>query len=472
MIKPLGQFNQVVILGLDCAEPSLVFDRFKHLLPSINGIAESGSSFKLRSTDPPLTIPAWTSMMTGKDPGELGLYGIRNRVDYSYSDLSISTSSHIKFPRIWDILGKHDKTSIVVNVPQTYPVIPIKGWMITGMLTPNTQSDYTYPAHLKREIQNIESNYSIDIPDYRNIRPDQLVDWIHRMTISRFNVFRHLLTSRKWDFAMDVEIGLDRIQHCFWHYWDENHPLHETDNLFSDILPEYYRLLDVEIGKTIEILSEDTAVIIVSDHGAQPMMGGIRINQWLINNGYLKLKYFPDKPTPLKKDMIDWSGTAAWGEGGYFGRIFLNIEGREPHGTIPPDMSDSFLEKLTRELRQMLGPDGNSLNNRVFQAKDVYKQTNGIPPDIFVYFGNLSWRSLSEVGSNQIFTLSNDAGPDGANHAVDGIFISNFKLDVDSGINHLDISDIAPMILKIFNIEQVFYSDNQFNCNFINNSYH
>ena len=84
--------KRVLVIGLDCAEPSLVFERWADHLPNLTNLRSNGIWGKLESTIPPITIPAWASMMTGKLPGSLGFYGFRNRKDYSYEGLSFATS--------------------------------------------------------------------------------------------------------------------------------------------------------------------------------------------------------------------------------------------------------------------------------------------------------------------------------------------------------------------------------------------
>jgi predicted AlkP superfamily phosphohydrolase/phosphomutase len=446
-MKRIDQRKKVVILGLDCAEPSLVFDVFQAQLPTLKALKDQGCGIKLRSCDPPLTIPAWSCMMSGKDPGKLGCYGIRNRINYSYNSLRISTSDWIKEDRIWDVLGRKGLQSILVGVPQTYPVKPIQGCMVGCLLTPDKSCDYTYPSSLKTEIERIAQGYVIDIEDYRKVSPDVLFKMIWEMTIKRFEVFRYLLKTRPFDFAMMVEIGLDRLQHVFWHYYDKNHPLHLPNNPYQGFILKYYQLLDEQISATLEMLPPDTLVLIVSDHGAQPMQGGVRINQWLIREGHLSLREPCLAPKPLDETMVDWSKTQAWGEGGYFGRIFLNVRGREPSGIIPLSDYEKIRQLLASKLENMKGPSGDLIGNRVYFPEKLYPQTNGIAPDLMVYFGDLAWRSLGEVGVREIFSLHNDKGPDGANHAKDGIFISNVKCIPNERRENLKITEIAPLVL-------------------------
>ena len=97
---------RVCIIGLDCADPELVFERFADDLPTLTALRAQGMWGPLRSCHPPITVPAWSVMLSGRNPGALGIYGFRNRKDHSYDRLSIATSRDVKVPRIWDHLKR------------------------------------------------------------------------------------------------------------------------------------------------------------------------------------------------------------------------------------------------------------------------------------------------------------------------------------------------------------------------------
>ncbi len=285
----------------------------------------------LRSCEPPITVPAWSVMLSGRDPGELGIYGFRNRADYSYERMRIATALDVPHPRAWDLLGEQGLRSVVVGVPQTYPVKPINGWLVSSFLTPPGARQWTYPASLAREISQVLGGepYEFDVADFRTEDKDRLLESIYRMTEKRFRVLHHLL-GKPWDFSMFVEIGVDRIHHGLWKYMDPTHPKHMPGNPYQNAIHDYYVYLDREIGRLLDRLDGQTRVLVVSDHGAQPMMGGFAINEWLIREGYLVLKEYPDRLTPFIKAEVDWSRTVAWGSGGYYARVHLNVRGREP----------------------------------------------------------------------------------------------------------------------------------------------
>ena len=147
----MSSIRKVLVIGLDCASPELIFQRFRDDMPTIGNLIETGIFGNLKSTIPPITIPAWMSMVTGKDPGTLGFYGLRNRTDYSYSHLSIANSSLVHDDTVWDIISAAGKKVILVGVPQTYPPQPVNGCLIASFLTPSNNSPYTYPDSLKAE---------------------------------------------------------------------------------------------------------------------------------------------------------------------------------------------------------------------------------------------------------------------------------------------------------------------------------
>ncbi len=129
--------RKVMVIGLDCADPSLVFDQFAEDMPNITKLRQGGLWGDLNSAIPCITVPAWSSMLSSRDPGVLGFYGFRNRADYTYDKLSIATSLAVKEKRVWDYLTEAGKESVIVGVPQTYPVKPIKGHMVSSFLTPS-----------------------------------------------------------------------------------------------------------------------------------------------------------------------------------------------------------------------------------------------------------------------------------------------------------------------------------------------
>lgn len=441
--------KKLFVIGLDCAEPSLVFEQWRDELPNLSQLMRGSLYGRLRSSDPPITVPAWSVMLTGRDPGQLGFYGFRNRADYSYEKMSIATSLAVKHDRVWDVLGKAGHQVIVVGVPQTYPPRPVNGHLVSCFLTPTTQSQYTYPASLKDEIERLVGDYPVDVPNFRTDDKDDLLRQIYEMGEKHFRVIRYLLRTKPWDFFMFVEMGVDRIHHGFWQYMDSKHVLHSPGSPYANAIRDYYRYIDREIGELLTLLPDDTTVVVLSDHGAQRMDGGICLNDWLIQEGYLVLKDRPEGIIPLEKAEIDWSRTQAWGAGGYYGRLFLNVKGREPAGIVDPRHYEAVRDELIQRLEALGDPAGQPIGTRVYKPQHLYREIHNIPPDLLIYFGDLYWRSVGSIGRGQIHTLENDTGPDGANHAQQGLFIIQDGGQHSPGPAEVPIQQMAATLLQL-----------------------
>lgn len=450
--------NKLLIIGLDCAPPELVFDEFLPFLPNIKRLVENGIYGKLKSSDPPITLPAWMVMATGKSPGELGIYGFRHRKNYSYENIWIASSLAVKEQTVWDILSKNGKKVCIVGVPPTYPPKKVNGYLVSGFLTPDISKKYTYPSDFKYEIKREIGEYIPDVKDFRTDDKDRLAAQIYEMTDKRFKLVKYMIENKDWDFFWFVEMGPDRIHHGLWKFYDKNHHLFEPGSQYKDTIKNYYIHLDKKIGELLDILDKNTKIIIVSDHGAKRMKGCLCINQWLINEGYLKLLEKPDRGSSLSKAKIDWKNSYAWGWGGYYARIFLNVKGREMSGTIEPDNYEKFRDDLALKLKNIKGPNGEFLNTNVLKPDEIYDKCIGDYPDLMIYFDDLFWRSAGTIGYPSIYLSENDTGPDDAVHSMYGIFVyydpdKNFGYKVDN----LSVYDIAPNILNIMGMKTPKY---------------
>jgi predicted AlkP superfamily phosphohydrolase/phosphomutase len=212
---------------------------------------------------------------------------------------------------------------------------------------------------------------------------------------------------------------------------------------------DYYRSLDQKLARVLRFADEDTAVLVVSDHGAKRMDGGICVNEWLRREGYLVLREEPEAAVRLTPDLIDWPRTTAWGEGGYYSRVFLNVEGREPEGKVAPGDYERVRDELKEKLEALGDDEGRPIGTVAHRPEDLYEERNGIPPDLLVYFGDLYWRSVGQVGTGTVHVFENDTGPDDANHAHEGLYVLAAKgVPAGEGPDR-ELRDIAPTILEL-----------------------
>jgi predicted AlkP superfamily phosphohydrolase/phosphomutase len=436
-----------MIIGLDCAAPKILFDDMRSELPVISGLMERGVWGELESCDPPITVPAWSCMMSSKDPGTLGFYGFRNRKDHSYDGMTFATNEKMKHDRVWDILSRDGRHVVVLGVPMTFPPRQVNGEMVSCFLAPSIESRYTYPEELRDEIAQTVGEYMVDVPNFRTDEKERIMRDIKEMTRRRFELARHLRDTRDWDFLMMVEMGTDRLHHGFWRFYDHDHPDYQPGTRWEEEFRAYYRSVDAEIGRLIEGLGDDTAVLVVSDHGAQSMIGGIQVNEWLQREGYLRLAEQPDGVIPIGQATVDWPNTRVWADGGYYSRIFLNVRGREPEGTVDPADYEALRDELIAKLEALGDEHGNPIGTRVFRPQDLYHEVNGVAPDLICYFGNLTWRSIGSLGDGRIQVRENDTGPDDANHAKMGVYVMAGPGMPTASPDRATLFDIAPTVL-------------------------
>lgn len=453
--SPSSGRRKIAIIGLDAVPPELLFQKLLDKLPNIKKMFNNGIHGNLLTCHPPITVPAWMVMMTGKNPGRLGIYGFRHRKGSSYNDGYIVNSTHVREPTVWEYLAYKGKKSVIIGVPPSYPPKPTPNCNIVScFITPDQDREFTYPSDLKKEVLEVcRGNYIFDIT-FRTEDREGVKKELFEMTQKRFDVAEYLAKEKPWDFLMLHEIGFDRLHHAFWKYFDPSHPKYQSGNRYEHIDEEYYSMVDKRIGKLLKLFGEDCTTIIVSDHGSKAMKGAFCINQWLEEQGYLTFKEKPKSQIELEKASIDWARTKAWGWGGYYARIFFNINGREPQGTIEPSKFEKEKEELVLKLNNITDPAGRKMKNLVLEPDTLYGKAIGDKPDLMVYFDELFWRSAGTVGHESIYLSENDTGPDDSVHSMEGVFLMYHpKRDIGpADLDIVKIEDICPTLLELFGI--------------------
>jgi predicted AlkP superfamily phosphohydrolase/phosphomutase len=440
---------KICVLGLDCAAPGIAFEDKR--LKNFRRLMDSGTWGRLESVIPPITVPAWMCLSTSQDPGSLGVYGFRNRVNHTYSGLGIADSRSIQTAAIWDYLAEQGKKSIIVGVPPGFPPRKVNGIAVSCFLTPDSATDeFTHPPEIKKEINELVGHYPCDVPGFRTDDKTWLREQIFEMSRKHWTVVKHFLKTKEWDYFHYVDIGLDRVHHGFWDSFDQQHVHYKAGNPYENVIPDYYLWLDQQIGEAIELLDEDTVLLIVSDHGAQRLDGGFAVNEWLIQEGLLVLNEPPQGITPFAKLKVNWAKTKVWSEGGYYARVFFNVEGREPRGIIAKSQYESFRDEMKRRFEALTDANGKPLNSLVFKPEEIYKNVRNVAPDLIVHFGQLFWRSIGSVGHGRLHLEENDTGPDACNHAQFGMFILNAPNSPLKGeFQGAKLVDVAPTLMDL-----------------------
>jgi predicted AlkP superfamily phosphohydrolase/phosphomutase len=443
---------RTLIIGLDGATFDLVQPWAEAgLLPTFARLMKEGAWGNLRSTMPPITAPAWSSFITGKNPGKHGLIDFVFRRPGSY-DVSPVNASLRQGRSLWSLLSEGGKKVVVVNVPLTYPPEPVNGYLISGLLTPSERSEFTYPPELADTLR--DAGYRIHAPQsYAQGDIDRFLRAVDETTGIQLATLERLMQDDAWDFAMYVFRGTDRLQHGLWHFMDPDHPLHGapgTDRYQNAILA-HYQYIDGKLADILARLDERTVIILMSDHGAGPFHKYIYMNNWLKRWGLLRMKggavnwlkrgLFSLGVTPISvynlmlklglgglkgqvtkgkgqaklarifpsfKD-VDWSQTRVYSLGNA-GQLWINLRGREPMGVVAPDEYEAVRQDVIDRLMTMCDPEtGERMVDEVYTREMLYDgpYMDRMPDIVFVPKG---FRYLSfgeyEFASNRLVDVS------------------------------------------------------------------
>ena len=496
---------RVLVIGLDAATPILI-DRWIDELKNINRLRQSGVSGILRSTTPPVSCPAWNSFMTGKNPGKLGIYDFQvQQFDVQKGSRIVDSTSQDSIT-LWEILSHYGKQVVVLNVPATFPPVEVNGLMVSGFLTPLGRKDYTYPRELARELDSICKPYYVDydvtLPQYHRDGYSGFLEECLRLFHQKLKITKHLIKKTDWDFFITVFMILDRVQHYFWHLSDPSSPLHGKDDLGKDhdVVKECYKKIDTALGEILNLIDDETYVLVMSDHGFGPHYGRFFINNWLEEEGFLswsrtltnQMKFLLSNKILndtvvkavvdcgladilikerlnqkrewvkrllsihmpgdfLRKSRaylgIEWEKTKAYGLG--YGKLYINLNGRESKGIVNQgEEYDILRNQIINRLLKVKDPlTSLPVVDRVYLKEEIYsgKHLHEAPDLVFVM---RDWSYNQAVGNSdkglwQIpFYKTGD-------HREEGIWILTGPDIMPLKKREANIVDLAPTILNL-----------------------
>lgn len=412
--------TRVLVIGLDGATLDLVEPWAEEgRLPTLARLMREGSHGYLHSTIPPLSVPAWPSFFTGKNPGKHGMFRFIERVDGEYR-WQIFSAANLRTSALWDVLAAGGRRGGFFYVPGTYPARPLNGLMLSGF-APGIDSDCTYPADLKKELVAQFGRENV-MAEWRLLTggcgPLEFLHTMLKAVDNQANVVAYCMEQNEFDVIAAVFTQSDAIQHLFWRYMDESHPMYEdpqTDEVRNGILLVFQKL-DAAVAHLLDVAGDDVTVLIMSDHGHGPFHEYFYLNSWLAQQGLLTYREVQGPksfstvltkhiyhgiqrarrmlPGRLRRvlrkvsqkgvlskvrsvglnpltTLVDWDRTRAYSMGH---EIYLNLAGREPRGVVQPgEEAESLLQDISRQLMDLEEPEtGEQVVQKVYRREELY----------------------------------------------------------------------------------------------------
>jgi len=460
--------SRVLVLGIDGATWDLLEPWAKSgLLPNLQKAMECGVYGHLESSIPHVTPPAWTSMTTGKNPGKHGIYDfVRIKREKKILNLGLYNSKDKQEKELWDYITG---PSIVVNVPLTYPPRKINGVMITGMYTPDMDSNFTYPKQVKDEILQLFPNYKIELKwgKYKEEKHRFLED-LNKMTQERINLFWHFF-QMDWQLFFFVFVGSDRIQHIMW---EENHLLN------------YYQYLDGFLGEVLKkVKNNNITLFLVSDHGFTEIKKYVYINTMLQRAGLLSpYKNKKANKNPLRGSKINKENLS---------RALIKLKLGDLYAKLPPKIKLFIGRKISDDFGSIYNIDFENSQAVMVGSGSIYitvqneKQKEKIRKDVIELMENLKNPHTGEKIINKVYTkeelysgnmlrhapdiiilpskgyslyhtlskkITENPQLKKADHALNGIFLAKGPEIKEGDRVDANIFDIAPTILHILGL--------------------
>jgi predicted AlkP superfamily phosphohydrolase/phosphomutase len=457
-----------------------------------------GATAPLRSTIPPVTPLAWSSLITGTNPGRHGIFGFLKRRSgtYNWYPTSAAGRQGLSF---WEWAGRYGCQVGVYNMPMTYPPQPVlNGYMISGMGVPDVDVRFTSPEALQDEILLHFSPEQLVEQPISLFNQETYIDYLLQTVDDNLAITKYLLQKYpNTDILCSVFTATDRVQHFYWQQMlDSTSPPNQRSAIES-----VYRRIDSALANLMESFPSHT-FLIISDHGAGPYSHLININRWLAEKGWLSWQNHQNdtdtRSKPIWKSLyqrlgrtatpamrrrlkalipsgamarirsqmghwspaVDWSATSAY-SASFGGNIYLNLDGREPQGIIQPgQQADSILENIAAELREMKDPDnGEKIVKHVHYRKDLYKgMFVSEAPDLVVewndgYYSMAGFgESSSGVFQGQLRWPDSDAIHSAEHHLFGILLARNPSVVRNIQLEEANIIDIAPTLLHLLNL--------------------
>jgi predicted AlkP superfamily phosphohydrolase/phosphomutase len=427
--------QQACVVGLD-GTPHSMITRFMEngVMPNLRDIVAKGRATSMTVTLPEISSVSWSSFMTGKNPGEHGIFGFTDLQEGTYKQ-SFPSFRDLQTDTMWDRIGEAKMKSVVINQPATYPARPIHGALVSGFVAVQLERS-VFPSKYLRLVRDIDYQIDIEAAEVRD-NPPALFRALGELLDSRRRLFDALWEAEKWNLMEVIVTGTDRLHHFIWDaYEDESHPYHGS---FLD----YYRRVDDFVGHVYEKFSKTDSAdnfFLLSDHGFCQTKKEVYANSVLADLGYLK---FTSPDSKSLEDISEDSTAFALDPA----RIYLHREGRFPRGKVSDGEVAGLKEELTSVFESLSDGDV-GIVRRVFDGAEVYSgpQSHKGPDLLLVPHNGYDFKG--RVGAPEVFGARKLQGM----HTWDDAFFVTLRPELMPETDEFNLLDIPPQIMKSLDV--------------------
>jgi predicted AlkP superfamily phosphohydrolase/phosphomutase len=445
--------DRAAMIGLDGAAWHLLEPLLEDgAMPRLAGLRARAASGVLVSTVPAYTPAAWSSAVTGVNPGRHGIYGFH--AGHAQAERQeLMHSGRLRATAIWEMANAQGARAGIYNLPLSYPPRPLAGWMVSGMMTPGygeRLAGFAHPAELEGRILEWEPGYLVDVSGNweQDWRDDGLAARILTSLRQRRRVLERLLEEEPADVVFAVLEAPDRLQHVYYRYMDPREDLYDSHQgrALRPAIRACFTAMDEIVGLLDDYAGARGGVLVTSDHGFTAWEVSVHTNALLQRWGLLRLKRgarlvqtsVARRLVPLAKRLlpartaraakgrtfatVDWSRTKAFASPIPQQGVFVNVAGRERHGIVPREELAATKDQIVRRFGDLVGPDGAPVTDVVWRAEEVFSgdATDGAP-DLFPVLRDHRFELDDEIFHREPFTDLSHL-PRGVHHP-DGIVV-------------------------------------------------
>ena len=426
-----GEGPRVAFFGIDGVPYSLIADN-EETFPNLTAMASEGSGGAIDSIVPPESSACWPALTTGVNPGGTGVYGFQDRENGSY-DTYVPMGRDVQATRLWSRVTDAGREATVMNVPVTFPPDRDVQRMVSGFLSPGVEKA-AYPDELRETLEGLDYKIDVNAKLGHDEDKSEFIEDAHETLDARFEAFKHYIEQDDWDLFFGVFMTTDRVNHFLFKHYTE-------DGEYKQEFLDFYAKVDRYLGELRGMLDDETTMVVASDHGFTQLDHEVKCNVWLEENGWLS---YEDDDHDSLDDIAD--DTKAYSL--IPGRFYINLEGREPRGSVPEDEYEEVRAELKAELEALEGPDGRKVADRVVTKEKAFRGDHAdIAPDLVVVPNHGFDLKSGFRGGDKVF----DIGPRNGMHSFDNACL--FVDDGDATIQDADLYDIAPTILELLDMD-------------------